>query len=85
MFFGGDDALRAETLKYVEQLELLDHPKKLADVATEGISGYVGLFIPGGHAPVQDLSKDKNLGEILKAFMERARPPAFFATVLLCF
>jgi putative intracellular protease/amidase len=68
MFFGGDDALRAEALKYVEDLDILNHPKKLADVVKEGISGYAGLFIPGGHAPVQDLSKDKNLGEILKAF-----------------
>lgn len=68
MFFGGDDALRAETLQYVEKLEALNHPRKLADVVNEGISEYVGLFIPGGHAPVQDLSKDKHLGEILKAF-----------------
>lgn len=79
MFFGGDDALRAETLKYVEQLELLNHPKKLADVAAEGISGYVGVFIPGGHAPVQDLSKDKNLGEILKAFHSAGK-----TTAILC-
>jgi putative intracellular protease/amidase len=68
MFFDGNEALRADSLKYVESLSLLDHPKKLADVVREGISEYVGLFIPGGHAPVQDLSRDKNLGEILKAF-----------------
>ena len=68
MFFGGDDAQRADALKYVEGLDALNHPKKLSDVAKEGISGYVGVFIPGGHAPVQDLSKDKDLGEILKAF-----------------
>jgi putative intracellular protease/amidase len=79
MFFGGDDALRAETLKYVEGFDILDHPKTLAEVAKEGISGYVGVFIPGGHAPVQDLSKDKNLGEILKAFHSTGKP-----TGILC-
>lgn len=79
MFFGGDDALRAETQKYVESLEVLNHPRKLSDVAKEGISGYVGVFIPGGHAPVQDLSKDKDLGEILKAFHSAGK-----ATGILC-
>jgi putative intracellular protease/amidase len=79
MFFGGDDALRADSLKYVEGLDILNHPKKLADVVKEGISGYVGLFIPGGHAPVADLSKDKNLGEILKAFHAARKP-----TGILC-
>jgi len=79
MFFGGDDALRAEALKYVENLEALDNLKKLSEIVKEGINGYVGLFIPGGHAPVQDLSKDKNLGEILKAFHAAGKP-----TGILC-
>src|ERR1700761_6960661 len=43
MFFGGDDALRAETLKNVEGLQALDHPKELATAVDEGISDYVGL------------------------------------------
>jgi hypothetical protein len=60
MFFGGDDAQRADALKYVEGLDALNHPKKLSDVAKEGISGYVGVFIPGGHAPVQDLSSGRD-------------------------
>ena len=79
MFFGGDDNFRAETLKYVEELDILNKPKTLAEVAEEGISDYVGVFIPGGHAPVQDLSKDKNLGEILKAFHAAGKP-----TGILC-
>jgi putative intracellular protease/amidase len=79
MFFGGDDALRAEALKYVEGLDILNRPKKLADVAKEDLSGYVGLFIPGGHAPVQDLSRDRNLGEILRAFHSAGKP-----TGILC-
>jgi putative intracellular protease/amidase len=79
MFFGGEDALRAEALKYVEGLDILNRPKKLADLVKEDLSGYVGLFIPGGHAHVQDLSRDRNLGEILKAFHSAGKP-----TGILC-
>jgi putative intracellular protease/amidase len=74
MFFGGDDDARAAALKYAEGLEQLKHPKTLASVVSEGTNGYVGLFIPGGHAPMVDLLKDKNLGKILTSFHESGRP-----------
>ncbi len=45
MFFGGDDAARADALTFAEELELLKHPKTLASVVAEGIDGYAGLFI----------------------------------------
>ena len=66
MFFGGDDAARADALSFAEGLAALDRPKTLSSVVAEGTQGYVGLFIPGGHAPMADLLKDKNLGKILK-------------------
>ncbi len=74
MFFGGDDVARADALKFAEGLELLNHPKTLASVVAEGTDGYVGLFIPGGHAPMADLLKDKNLGKILTSFHGTGRP-----------
>jgi putative intracellular protease/amidase len=74
LFFGGDDAARAEAVKYAEGIEQLKHPKTLASVVVEGTRGYVGLFIPGGHAPMADLLKDRNLGKILLCFHETKRP-----------
>jgi putative intracellular protease/amidase len=74
MFFGGDDAARADALKFAEGLAALDHPKTLASVVAEGTQSYVGLFIPGGHAPMADLLKDKNLGKILTSFHDTGRP-----------
>ena len=73
MFFGGDDAARAAALTYAQSIEQLKHPKTLASVVAEGTSGYVGLFIPGGHAPMADLLKDKNLGTILTSFHDTGR------------
>jgi putative intracellular protease/amidase len=74
MFFGGDDAARAAALTYAAGIEQLKHPKTLASVVAEGTGGYVGLFIPGGHAPMVDLLKDRNLGKILVSFHESQRP-----------
>jgi len=73
MFFGGDDAARAAAFAYAQGIEQLKHPKTLASVVAEGTSSYVGLFIPGGHAPMADLLKDRNLGKILTSFHETGR------------
>lgn len=74
MFFGRDDAARGDALKYSQGIEQLKHPKTLASVVAEGTGGYVGLFIPGGHAPMADLLKDRNLGKILVSFHQSNRP-----------
>jgi putative intracellular protease/amidase len=74
MFFAGDDAAREAALKYALGITQLHHPKTLASVVSEGTEGYVGLFIPGGHAPMEDLLRDKNLGKILVSFHNSGRP-----------
>lgn len=76
MFFGGDDAKRQDALRFVDSFNGIKHPMKLATVAAKGTQGYVGLFMPGGHAPMQDLLKDKNLGKILVSFHDTGRPTA---------
>lgn len=61
-------------MKYAQGIEQLKQPKTLASVVAEGTDGYVGLFIPGGHAPMADLITDKNLGKILLSFHSSGRP-----------
>ena len=73
-FFGGSDEAREAARKLLDSQQGLKRPRKLADVAKEGIKDYVGVFVPGGHAPMEDLIKDKHLGSILKAFHKAAKP-----------
>jgi putative intracellular protease/amidase len=73
MFFGGDDGARAEALNYAQGIEQLKRPKTLSSVVSEGTSQYVGLFVPGGHAPMQDLIRDPDLGKILTSFHQSGR------------
>lgn len=76
MFFGGDDAARADAVSYVESIPELKHPKTFAEILRGGTAGYVGVFIPGGHAPLQDLGQNPELGKILVTFHETGRPTA---------
>lgn len=77
-FFGGDDAKRMETLRFINGFAGLRHPLKLSAIAGH-TDGFAGVFVPGGHAPMVDLAKDKDLGQILISFHDSKRP-----TALIC-
>lgn len=73
-FFGNDDNARAQAIRFLDSFADIKKPRTLDAVRKEGTSDYVGIFIPGGHAPMQDLMQDKSLGEILKTFHTTGRP-----------
>jgi putative intracellular protease/amidase len=73
-FFGGNEKARADGLAFLEAQEGLKHPLTLASVAKAGVVSYAAIFIPGGHAPLQDLAYDGNLGKILTAFHKAGKP-----------
>lgn len=53
--------------------------KSLSQAVAEGLDQYAGVFLPGGHAPMEDLWKDKSLGAILRHFHDAGKP-----TALIC-
>ena len=55
-------------------LEKLKHTLKLADVKE---SDYDGVFYPGGHGPLWDLTKDKNSINLIQKFFNNNKPVAF--------
>ena len=77
-FFGGDDAKRMEALRFINDQAGIRHPIKLGAIVGHS-QDFVGVFVPGGHAPMVDLVKDRNLGLILKSFHDTGRP-----TALIC-
>lgn len=74
MFFGGDDTLRSDAIRLIDSYPGIKRPRTLAAILNEGTADYVGIFIPGGHAPMQDLIADNTLGKILKTFHTTGRP-----------
>ncbi|WEA60413.1 type 1 glutamine amidotransferase domain-containing protein [Rhizobium sp. BJ04] len=73
-YFGGDDAKRAKAENYINGFDNLKQPLRLSAVQSAGVREFVGVFIPGGHAPMQDLVQDQSLGQILRAFHDGGRP-----------
>lgn len=45
-------------------------PKRFDSVVESDLAQYIALFIPGGHAPMVDLTKDAQLGRILCHFFD---------------
>lgn len=53
--------------------------KSLAVVISEGLDHYEAVLVPGGHAPMEDLWKSRELGVILRYFHAARKP-----TALIC-
>lgn len=74
MFYGGSDEKRSAAVKYLDNVSALKHPQTFKNILKGGTGEYVGVMIPGGWSPVQDLATDKDLGKILIAFHKAGKP-----------
>lgn len=87
MFLGGDDAARADALKFADGLAALNHPKTLASVSPKARTATSASSSRAATPPMADLLKDKNLGKILTSFHNTSRPTGIVChgpIVLLC-
>ena len=75
--FGGDEAAYARAKAFYADDPSMNAVRTLQAVIDQGLDGFVGVFVPGGQAPVVDLMQDRETGEILRHFHERAKPTAF--------
>ncbi len=57
----------------------LKKPRRLASFSDKELSTFSALFVPGGHAPMEDLFKDARLGKLLAFFHKQGIP-----TALIC-
>ncbi|WP_035373709.1 type 1 glutamine amidotransferase domain-containing protein [Pseudoduganella violaceinigra] len=83
MFFGGDQAALAAHQALLEQLRLTDSVSSpvvsLARVEQQGYGRYDAVYVPGGHAPMQDLLLSPALGQVLSSFHQAGK-----TTALVC-
>lgn len=77
--FGNDAAKLQQALVFVQTHPTMQKPLKLSEVVSSGLSGYAGVYVPGGHAPMNDLMQDASLGSALHYFHDNQKP-----TALLC-
>ena len=72
-FFGDDEAELQAAQKFFETLK----PISLKEAVEGGLENYAGIFVPGGHSPMTDLTYDLDLGMALRHFHEKGKPTAF--------
>ena len=77
--FGNDPAKLQQALTFVQTHPTMQKPLKLSEVVAKGLSKYAGVYLPGGHAPMNDLMQDASLGSALRHFHDNNKP-----TALLC-
>lgn len=75
--FGNDSAKLQQALGFVLSYSTMQKPLKLNDVVRTGLSGYAGVYVPGGHAPMTDLMQSPDLGKALQYFHAANKPTAF--------
>jgi putative intracellular protease/amidase len=67
-WFGGDEKKFLETKNLLRSLSGMTRPFRLSEIRRQDLRQYAGIFIPGGHAPMEDLLVSKDLGALLKYF-----------------
>jgi len=77
--FGNNEAAHARARSFYDSDPSMNRVRTLRSVIDEGLDGFAGVFVPGGHAPVVDLMQDADVGAILRHFHQAAKP-----TALLC-
>lgn len=83
MYFKGDAAALKKHLAFLEKLGITSLRKSpvisLSRVEQIGYERFDAVFIPGGHAPMQDLIASPQLGRLLTSFHEKNK-----TTALVC-
>lgn len=83
MYFNGDAALMQQYQALADKLNITSRTASpvlsLARVEQIGYEHYDAVYIPGGHAPMQDLIRSAELGRLLTSFHARGK-----TTALVC-
>ncbi len=80
MYFGGDEAAMKASEAQLSELGLMSSDRSpvlsLARVEQIGYDHFDAVYVPGGHAPMQDLLVNAELGKLLSYFHENGKTTA---------
>ncbi|MCX5784986.1 MAG: type 1 glutamine amidotransferase domain-containing protein [Elusimicrobia bacterium] len=62
---------------FINRAAGLKKPRRLDSFTDKELSAFSAVFVPGGHAPMEDLAKNSRLGRILAFFHNKGKPAAF--------
>ncbi|MDB4935099.1 MAG: thiamine biosynthesis protein ThiJ [Labilithrix sp.] len=68
-----DDEAEYQRAKALFAEPRFQHPKRLEDVSDADVRTYDAVFLPGGHAPMNDLHESRDLARVLRAQHARGK------------
>jgi putative intracellular protease/amidase len=74
--FDNNEAKLKAAVKFVVTHPSMQKPQTLKEAAKHS-KDYIALFVPGGHAPMNDLMQDPDLGKLLRDFHKDKKITAF--------
>ncbi|KAH9919429.1 ThiJ/PfpI family protein [Amylocystis lapponica] len=76
VYFGNWKQKQRESalVQQMESSNNLAAPRPFSSIADGELASFAGVFVPGGHAPLQDLGTDPDLGRILFHFHNNHKP-----------
>lgn len=78
-FWFANETEYREIRELYEAQEGLRRPITLREALQRGVGSFAAILVPGGHAPMEDLLKDRELGRLLRDFHAAKKP-----TALIC-
>ncbi|MDR6291450.1 MULTISPECIES: type 1 glutamine amidotransferase domain-containing protein [Inquilinus] len=76
IYFANDDEARSRARDFFNGHPSMNDVRTIRSVIDGGLDRFVGLFFPGGHAPVVDVMQDADAGEVLRYFHTKSKPTA---------
>ncbi|MEP0838609.1 type 1 glutamine amidotransferase domain-containing protein [Coleofasciculus sp. FACHB-64] len=77
--FDNDPEALQRAIAFLDSYPSMQNLKTLKAVLSEGLDRYIGVYVPGGYAPMNDLMQDPDLGQILRYFHKTSKPSAFLS------
>lgn len=74
--FDNNEVKHKDAIRFVVTHPSMQKPQTLKEAA-KNTKDYIAVFVPGGHAPMNDLMQDPDLGKILRDFHKDKKITAF--------
>ena len=76
LYFAQDDKARVRAREFFNNDPAMNHVRTIRSEIDAGLDRFVGVFFPGGHAPIVDVMQDPDAGEVLRYFHSASKPTA---------
>jgi len=76
IYFANNDEARIRARDFFNNNPAMNDVRTIRSVIDNGLDRFVGVFFPGGHAPVVDVMQDTDASEVLRYFHAHNKPTA---------